>query len=65
MVETIFILDPNKNVIGQLSNNGTSPSAPFFDDMYISELSNGSETYEFSTVSNSITNDIISLGNGH
>lgn len=63
MVETIFILDPNKNVIGQLSNNGTSPSAPFFDDMYISELSNGSETYEFSTVSNSITNDIISLGN--
>lgn len=63
MVETIFALDRNKNVIGLLSNNGVSPDTPFFDDKYTQELSNGAETYEFSTWSNSITSSMLDLGN--
>lgn len=63
MTDTIFVLDANKNVIGNLSNNGAKPIAPFFDDNYIQELSNGAETYEFSTLSNAITSEILQLGN--
>lgn len=63
IVETIFVLDANKNVIGYLSNNGVDPIAPFFNDIYTQELSNGAETYEFSTLSNSVTNDVLELGN--
>lgn len=63
MVETIFILNRNKSVIGFLSNNGVSPDTPFFDDIYNQELVNGAETYEFSTWSNAITSEILDLGN--
>lgn len=63
MVETIFVLNRNKNVIGFLSNNGVSPTTPFFDDIYNQDLSNGTETYEFSTWSNSITSNMLDLGN--
>ena len=63
MTDTIFVLDANKNVIGNLSNNGAKPIAPFFDDTYIQELATGAETYEFSTLSNAITSEILQLGN--
>ncbi|WP_343348628.1 phage tail spike protein [Terrisporobacter petrolearius] len=63
MTDTVFILDRNKNVIDYLSNNGVSPDAPFFDDVYIQELSNGVETYEFSTLSNTRTSEALELGN--
>lgn len=63
MTDTVFILDRNKNVIDYLSNNGVSPDAPFFDDIYIQELSNGAETYEFSTLSNVRTSEALELGN--
>lgn len=61
--ETIFVMDPQFNVIGILSNNGAFPNAPFFDDTYIQELATGAETYEFSTYSNAITSEILDLGN--
>lgn len=63
MTDTVFILDRNKNVIDYLSNNGANPIAPFFDDNYIPELSNGAETYEFSTISNAITSEMLQVGN--
>lgn len=61
--DTIFVMDTEFNVIGMLSNNGAFPSAPFFDDIYVSELATGAETYEFSTYSNPITSEILELGN--
>lgn len=61
--DTIFVMDPQFNVIGILSNNGAFPDAPFFDDTYIQELATGAETYEFSTYSNAITSEILQLGN--
>lgn len=61
--DTIFVMDTEFNVIGMLSNNGAFPNAPFFDDIYVSELSTGAETYEFSTYSNPITSEILELGN--
>ena len=63
MTDMLFILDRNKNVIGYFSNNGADPIAPFFDDKYVSELSNGAETYEFSTLNNAITSELLELGN--
>ena len=63
MIGTIAVLDRNKNLIGFLSNNGANPIAPFFDDNYIPELSNGAETYEFSTISNAITSEMLQVGN--
>lgn len=63
MVETIFVLDSNKNVVGYLSNNGANPIAPFFDDNYMQELSNGAETYEFTTMSNAMTSEMLQVGN--
>ncbi|MCC3870293.1 phage tail spike protein [Terrisporobacter mayombei] len=61
--DTIFVMDPQFNVIGILSNNGAFPNAPFFDDIYVQELATGAETYEFSTFSNAITSEILQLGN--
>ena len=46
-MDTIFVLNSNKQVIDVLSNNGSNPSAPFFDDIYKAELDTGAETYEF------------------
>ncbi|WP_419749295.1 phage tail spike protein [Terrisporobacter petrolearius] len=61
--DTIFVMDTEFNVIGMLSNNGAFPNAPFFDDVYTSELATGAETYEFSTHSNPIISEILELGN--
>ena len=62
-MDTIFILNNNKQVIDILSNNGSNPSAPFFDDIYTSELDSGAERYEFTTLNNSRTNITLEVGN--
>lgn len=62
-MDTIFVLDANKNVIDILSNNGIQPSAPFFDDSYTQDLATGAETYEFSTINNWRTSKTLQLGN--
>lgn len=63
MVNTIFILDKNMNVIDVLSNNGDSPKSPFFNDKYIQEMNTGAETFEFDTISNDRTSKYIVAGN--
>ena len=62
-MDTIFVLNTNKQVIDILSNNGANPSAPFFDDIYTSELASGAESYEFTTFNNSRTNVTLEVGN--
>ena len=59
----LFILDKNYNKIGLLSNQGANPIAPFFDDMYTQELDTGADTYEFSTVSTYLTQELMEIGN--
>ena len=59
----LFILDKNYNKIGLLSNQGANPIAPFFDDVYTQELDTGADTYEFSTVSTYLTQELIEVGN--
>ena len=62
-MDTIFILNSHKQVIDVLSNNGSNPSAPFFDDTYKSELDTGAESYEFTTINNPRTNATLEVGN--
>ena len=62
-MDTIFILNTSMRVIDILSNNGDNPSAPFFDDTYKQELSTGAETYEFTTIANSRTSEVLVIGN--
>ena len=62
-MDTIFILNSHKQVIDVLSNNGSNPSAPFFDDTYKSELDTGAESYEFTTINNPRTNVTLEVGN--
>ena len=59
----LFILDKNYNKIGLLSNQGASPIAPFFDDVYTQELDTGADTYEFSTISTYLTQELMEVGN--
>lgn len=58
----ILVLDKELNSIDILSNSGENPTSPFFDDVYTQILSNGAETYEFSTVANSRTDESIQAG---
>ena len=62
-MDTIFVLNIARQVIDVLSNNGADPSAPFFDDVYTSELDTGAETYEFTTFNNPRTNVTLEVGN--
>ena len=62
-MDTIFVLNSNKQVIDVLSNNGSNPSAPFFDDIYKAELDTGAETYEFTTLGNPRTCVTLEVGN--
>ena len=62
-MDTIFILNTSMRVIDILSNNGDNPSAPFFDDTYKQELATGAETYEFTTIANSRTSEVLVIGN--
>lgn len=48
-VNTIYILDRNKNVIGNISGNSDTP---FFDDIFDMDLTTGMETYSFSVLNN-------------
>lgn len=58
-----FIFNRQKEIIGYLSNGGAKPIAPFFNDNFIQELATGVETFEFSTINNGYTSNIIELGN--
>ena len=62
-MDTLFVLNGNKKVIDILSNNGSDPSAPFFDDTYTQELDTGAESYEFTTINNPRTNITLEVGN--
>ena len=62
-MDTIFVLNTNRQVIDVLSNNGSNPSAPFFGDAYTSELDTGAESYEFTTINNARTNVTLEVGN--
>ena len=62
-MDTIFVLNTNRQVIDILSNNGSNPSAPFFGDTYTSELDTGAESYEFTTINNARTNVTLEVGN--
>ena len=62
-MDTIFVLNNHKQVIDVLSNNGSNPSAPFFDDTYKAELDTGAESYEFTTINNPRTNATLEVGN--
>lgn len=62
-MDTIFILNSSKQVVDILSNNGSNPSAPFFDDTYKAELDSGAESYEFTTLANARTTITLEVGN--
>ena len=58
----IFVLDRQENVVNVLKNDGDN-ALPFFDDILTEDLSTGSETFTFSTISkNNVANDLI-IGN--
>lgn len=61
LVTEIYILNRKKEVIDVLSNNGSNPVSPFFDDTYKAYL-NGGESFEFTTLLNERTNDSIQKG---
>ena len=56
LVTDIYVLDRNKQKIDVLSNNGTNPNSPFFNDIFKSYLETGAESFEFSTIVNERTN---------
>jgi phage minor structural protein len=58
LVTEIYILNRKKKIIDVLSNNGTNPSSPFFDDLFTMYLSTGADTFEFSTIFNERTSNI-------
>lgn len=58
LVTEIYILDRKKKIIDVLSNNGTNPSSPFFDDLFTMYLDTGADTFEFSTIFNERTSNI-------
>ena len=62
-MDTIFVLNTNRQVIDVLRNTGSNPSAPFFGDTYTSELDTGAESYEFTTINNARTNVTLEVGN--
>lgn len=62
-MNNIFVLDKNFNKIGTLSNQGANPPAPYFNDLYIQELDTGADTFQFSTISNKYTQDLLEVGN--
>lgn len=63
-INNIYIYDKGyMNIIGVLSNQGANPQAPFYDDLYIQELDTGADTFQFSTISTSYTQDLLEIGN--
>lgn len=59
----ILVYDKNYKRIGTLSNGGANPQAPYYDDLYVQELDTGADTYQFSTISNKHTQDLLEIGN--
>ena len=59
----IFVLNKGGSKIGVLSNQGANPPAPFFDDLFTQELETGADTYYFSSISNSSTENLFVIGN--
>ena len=49
-------------IIGYLHNEGANPQAPYYEDMYTQELDTGADTFQFSTISNSYTQDLLEVG---
>ena len=64
-INDIYIFPKNvgRGAIGVLSNQGANPQAPYYDDLYIQELDTGADTFQFSTVSNRYTQDLLEIGN--
>ena len=62
-MNNIYVLNKNYRQIGVLSNQGANPQAPYYDDLYIQELDTGADTYQFSTMSTSYTQDLLEIGN--
>ena len=62
-MNNIFVLNKNYSKIGTLSNQGANPQAPYYEDLYVQELETGADTYQFSTISNKYTQDILEIGN--
>ena len=60
----IFIIDKKEEIVGVLSNTG-NPNlvTPFFDDVYLMDLDNGAESYEFSTLADSPESKFLDVGN--
>lgn len=58
LVTEIYILNRRKKIIDVLSNNGTNPSSPFFDDAFKLYLNTGAESFEFSTIANERTTGV-------
>ena len=58
LVTEIYILNRRKKIIDVLSNNGTNPSSPFFDDTFKLYLNTGAESFEFSTIANERTTGV-------
>lgn len=62
-MNNIYVLNKNYSKIGTLSNQGANPQAPYYEDLYVQELETGADTYQFSTVSNKYTQDLLEIGN--
>ena len=63
-INNIYVYEKNGDKpIGVLSNQGANPQAPFYDDLYVQELETGADTFQFSTVSNKYTQDLLEIGN--
>ena len=60
----ISILDKNLNVLEVLSLKGDySKNTPYFDDLYVQDLTTGAETYEFTVEANSLESQHLSVAN--
>ena len=59
----ILIYNKNHKRIGTLSNGGADPQAPYYDDLFVQELDTGADTFQFSTMSTSYTQDLLEIGN--
>lgn len=62
-MNNIYVLNKSYKKIGTLSNQGANPQAPYYNDLYVQELETGADTYQFSTISTSYTQDLLEIGN--
>lgn len=62
-MDNIFILDKEKIKRDILSNNGSNPISPFYNDIHTIYLTTGAETFEFDTFGAAAINGYLVLGN--